>query len=103
MFSFRCQTCKSLTEPRFAKNGHWVCFRCHKDASMRTVETKYRKTTIRIGDRFMWDCHKWYVLEFQGDEVVARLEGTPDVALLPESLVAELVGQWQEWQTYYLR
>jgi hypothetical protein len=53
-------------------------------------------SVIACGDRFLWNTFKWYVLDFveQDKDVVVRLEGTADVAILPELLVGELVEEF---------
>lgn len=51
---------------------------------------------IAHGDRFLWSTFKWYVVDFldADNDVVVRLEGTGDVATLPEMLVGELVEEF---------
>jgi len=71
---------------------------------MRSIKSRFGLTTIGVGDRLVWNAHKWFIVDFAEDnDVVVRLEGTPDVATLPDSLVAELVGEYRIWQCYYLR
>jgi hypothetical protein len=53
------------------------------------------QVTITCGDRFLWHAFKWYIVEIAKDEIIVRLEGTSDVATLPEMLVAELVEEFQ--------
>jgi hypothetical protein len=70
---------------------------------VKKVANKYGTTTVKHGDRFLWNTHKWYVVEFLDDGfIVVRLEGTADVATLPELLVSELVDEYN-YSSYYWR
>ncbi len=51
---------------------------------------------IGYSDRFIWNTFKWYIIDFLEKEkqVVVRLEGTADVAVLPYLLVGRLVKEF---------
>ena len=102
-----CSKCGLPTNKRFTDNGKWVCHSCRNPKflevvpTMRTVQTNNSKVTIRTGDRFLWNEHKWFILEFPDDDadnVVIKLDGTSDVTLMPEILVAELVDEYHLYE-----
>jgi len=68
------------------------------------IGTKFGLTTLKCGDRFLWNSHKWFILEILEDgEIAVRLEQTADVIVLPEKLVAELVAEFQYFTYFWSR
>jgi hypothetical protein len=102
-----CDQChKPCSSFRYYHNQK-ICFNCklplnppqtHRMDPMRRTITNREggESIIAHGDRFLWHTFKWYVVEFldQDKDVVVRLEGTADVATLPEMLVGELVEEF---------
>lgn len=93
-----CDLCEKPTKIYRLWKSRKICFECQiplvepKCGAMQ--QKKVGTTIIRHGDRFLWNSFKWFVIDFLDDDVVVRFEGTGDVATLPETLVAELVDDF---------
>lgn len=105
-----CDVCnRPTTSFRIYRNWR-VCFNCRLPEVTETGAPMTKKvvfngteTLVRHGDRFLWHSYKWFVVDFlnESDEIVVRMEGTSDVALLPDEVVAELVEEFNYSGMYW--
>ncbi len=99
MVTSLCDVCNNATKFYRLFKTWKVCFECQIPTEPKSVTMQQKKIgtmVVRHGDRFLWNSFKWFVIDFLEEdcEIVVRLEGTGDVATLPETLVAELVEEF---------
>lgn len=108
MYVCTCDLCKKPCQSYRFQDNKRVCFECvspKNNGSFLVRKTVKSHTgadvTIARGDRFLWNTFKWYVVEFleKDYDVVIRLDGTADVAIVPETLVGELIEKFSQVST----
>lgn len=106
MLQIQCDLCKQMCNSYHLIDGKRICFICkpvttkkpiHNEQLKKTILTDNgEKVIVKCGDRFLLHTFRWYVTEFLNEKksVVVRLEGTADIAVLPEELVGKLVDDF---------